>query len=135
MAHLGELIAGRLVRRDNRFRATVIVDGKSEAAHVPNSGRMRELLTPDAVVYLRPAHRAGRVTSYDLLLVEHEGHPVCIDARWPPRLIREAWERGDLAAVRGLRLGQAGSSVRKQPARSLFRFGGWELSAGWRRSR
>ena len=97
MATLGALIEGRLVRRDNRFRATVLVDGRPVKAHVPNSGRLGELLVPDAAIHLRPAVRAGRATPYDLVLVEYAGQPVCIDARWPPRLIREAREQGDLA--------------------------------------
>jgi sugar fermentation stimulation protein A len=101
MAYLGELVVGRLAQRDNRFRATVLVDGVAHKAHVPNSGRLGELLTPGAVVHLRPAARAGRVTAYDLVLVEHRQQPVCIDARWPPRLIREAWEWGDLAPFAG----------------------------------
>lgn len=91
MAHLGTLLAGRLIRRDNRFRATVIVGDEPQSAHVPNSGRLGELLTPGAAVYLRPAARPGRVTAFDLALVERRGCLVCIDARLPPRLIREAW--------------------------------------------
>ena len=42
-------------------------------AHVPNSGRLRELLVPGAGLYLRPALHAGRVTPYDVTLVRFGG--------------------------------------------------------------
>ncbi len=48
------LIEARFVRRRNRFAADVEVDGVPAVAHVPNSGRMTELLTPGAKVLLRP---------------------------------------------------------------------------------
>jgi DNA-binding sugar fermentation-stimulating protein len=41
-----ELIPGTLIRRDNRFRATVLADGGLRAAHVANPGRMAELFVP-----------------------------------------------------------------------------------------
>jgi sugar fermentation stimulation protein A len=36
--------------RPNRFIAEVEVDGKVEIAHVPNTGRCKELLVEDSVV-------------------------------------------------------------------------------------
>ncbi|RLC84333.1 MAG: hypothetical protein DRI79_13035 [Chloroflexi bacterium] len=39
-------IAGRFVRRDNRFRVTVEIEGEPVAAYLPNSGRLAELLAP-----------------------------------------------------------------------------------------
>jgi len=39
-----KLIPATFVKRDNRFRATVQVEGHLVWAHLPNSGRLRELL-------------------------------------------------------------------------------------------
>jgi len=39
-------LAGRFVRRDNRFRVTVEIEGEPVAAYLPNSGRLAELLAP-----------------------------------------------------------------------------------------
>ncbi|MCB0229773.1 MAG: hypothetical protein KDH90_11710, partial [Anaerolineae bacterium] len=41
----GRLQQASFVRRDNRFRAWVLRDGELISAHVPNSGRLGELLT------------------------------------------------------------------------------------------
>ncbi len=78
--------------RDNRFRATVDVAGRLTPVHVPNSGRMRELLVPGAEVRLAPAAAPGRRTAFDLALVRGPGGWVSVDARLPPRLLAE-WLR------------------------------------------
>lgn len=38
--------------RPNRFIAHIDIDGKEVISHVPNTGRLRELLVPDASVML-----------------------------------------------------------------------------------
>ena len=43
---------GRFLSRPNRFIAYVDVGGKTEKVHVKNTGRCKELLTKQAVVYL-----------------------------------------------------------------------------------
>jgi sugar fermentation stimulation protein A len=86
----GKLVEGRFVARDNRFRVTVEVSGREVKAHLPNSGRLGELLVPGrrAVLVERPA--AGRKTGYDLSLLEHEARWVSVDARLPNDLVEEA---------------------------------------------
>lgn len=90
MVAFAELVSGRLVARDNRFRATVCVAGREVPAHVPNSGRLRELLTPGREVWLAPAAQLGRKTAFDLALVQLPSGLVSIDARLPNALFAEA---------------------------------------------
>ncbi len=92
----GPLLRGTFVRRDNRFRATVELDGRHVAAHVPNSGRLHELFTPGRTVLLRPANNPRRKTPYDLLLVDLGGRLVSVDARLPAPLLAEAIRAGQL---------------------------------------
>jgi len=91
---LRNLLPGSLVARENRFRARVLLEGCEVAAHVPNSGRLRELLTPGRAVWLAPAHAVGRKTAYDLALVELESGLVSVDARLPNALFHEALLQG-----------------------------------------
>lgn len=86
----GPLVQGTFVRRDNRFRATVEVEGRRVAAHVPNSGRLRELFVPGRRVFVRPVQAAHRKTAYDLVMVEVDGRLVSLDARLPGPLLAEA---------------------------------------------
>jgi sugar fermentation stimulation protein A len=93
---LPPLIAGRFVRRDNRFRVTVEVDRVPVAAHLPNSGRLTELLTPGRACWLAEFDSPHRKTSYDLVLVEYAGILVSVDARLPNTLVAEALAAGRL---------------------------------------
>lgn len=76
----GLLHEAKFGKRDNRFRAEVEFNGEKIKAHVPNSGRMAELLTPGAKVWLRKAHNNLRKTPFDLVLVEKEGFLVCLNS-------------------------------------------------------
>lgn len=67
---------GTFVSRINRFAALVNVDREMVQAHVPNSGRLTELLREGAPIVLRQLFSPSRKTSYDLLLVEYP------DAGW-----------------------------------------------------
>jgi sugar fermentation stimulation protein A len=97
----GNLIEGRFMSRDNRFRVTVEVKGRDTWAHLPNSGRLGELLRPGRRVFL--VERAGdnRKTRYDLSLVENDGQWVSVDARLPNDLFAEALAKGDLVPFSG----------------------------------
>jgi sugar fermentation stimulation protein A len=90
------MVNGRFLRRDNRFRATVSVNGQEAAAHVPNSGRLADLFVPNREVWLAPAQGGQRKTAYDLKLVDMDGVLVSGDARLPNSLFAEAVRVGQL---------------------------------------
>jgi sugar fermentation stimulation protein A len=85
----GELIDAVFVERVNRFAALVEVNGRRELAHVPNSGRMRELLV-EGTKALLAARTGPRKTAFDLLMVQHQSRWVGVDSRLPSRLLEEA---------------------------------------------
>ena len=95
-----KLVYGQFARRDNRFRATVFVDGREVSVHVPNSGRLADLFTPGQPVWLAPASGVGRKTAYDLKLVELDSELVSVDAHLPNKLFAEAVRNGKLHAFR-----------------------------------
>jgi len=64
--------------RPNRFIAEVEIDGNLEIAHVPNTGRCRELLIEGVNVYLLPSNNPKRKTKYSLHFVENKGVLVSI---------------------------------------------------------
>lgn len=90
-----ELVEAELVRRSNRFVGEVAVAGERALAHVPNSGRLRELLYPGARV-LVAARTGRRKTAFDLLMAWSGQHLVSIDTRLPATLLVEALEGGRL---------------------------------------
>lgn len=98
------LLKAGFVARENRFRARVRLACEEVAAHVPNSGRLSELLEPDRQVLVAEARAPHRVTDYDLLMVRLPDTLVSIDARLPNKLFLEALLKGALPEFEGLSL-------------------------------
>ena len=96
-----DLRKARFKERLNRFAARVEVDGREAIAHVPNSGRLRELFVPDAEVYVSPAPTPDRKTAFDLRLVRIDDVLVSCDARLPPAIVAEAQALGKLPQFQG----------------------------------
>ncbi len=90
------LIPARFVKRENRFSATVIVDGRKQYVHVPNSGRLGELLIPNREVFLSqaPPGNKARKTSYTLVLSRFGSGYVSLEAAKANRLFEEALNDG-----------------------------------------
>jgi sugar fermentation stimulation protein A len=92
-----------VVRRLNRFAVAVRPGGGKTVLrlHLPNSGRMTELLRPGtrglAVLHRR---RPRRRTVGTLLLVRYRRRWVGVDARLPNRLFEAAMRAGTLPAFR-----------------------------------
>lgn len=122
-------VEGRFVRRDNRFRVTVEREGRAVAAHLPNSGRLEELLTPGRTCHLADRAAAHRVTDYDLLLVDHHGVLISVDARLPNPLFTEAVEAGRLSPFAGIT--SIEREVQSGESRLDFRLGDSKGSVCW----
>ena len=98
------IVKGQFLERPNRFVARVRIEDREETVHVKNTGRCRELLQRDAVVYLekcggakdRTGGRAaaGRVTAYDLVAVEKGDRLINMDSQAPNRAVGEWLRRG-----------------------------------------
>lgn len=85
----------RLLARPNRFTA-IVADrtGRRLEAHVPNPGRMEELLVPGATEgFVVPARGIARRTRFDLVAVEHGGALVSVDSLIANRLVAAVLER------------------------------------------
>jgi sugar fermentation stimulation protein A len=95
------LLPATFLRRENRFRAALLLDDGVVAAHIPNSGRLGELLVSGALCYLSVAADPARRTPYDLRLVSCAGTLVSVDARLPNLLLVDALERHALPAFDG----------------------------------
>jgi sugar fermentation stimulation protein A len=74
------LLPGLFKKRLNRFLAEVLIDGQKHGVHVPNTGRMRELLLTDAKVLVSYNPAPERKTEYTLRLVMNNGIWVSVDS-------------------------------------------------------
>ncbi len=83
----------RFLRRINRFVAICDLDGTETVVHVNNTGRCREILVPDAKVYLSKSFSRTRSTEYDLVCVEKGERLINIDSQAPNRAAPELFSR------------------------------------------
>ncbi len=99
-----EFIEGRFIERPNRFLSLVRVDGREEYAHLPNPGRIRELLLPGTTVILRKEDSPNRKTGYTLIMVYKDGILVSLNTTLPNSLAAEAIEAGKIEGFRGYKI-------------------------------
>ena len=93
-----KICKGKFIERPNRFVAVVEIDGKREKAHVKNTGRCRELLTPGATVYLEDydGRMGTRKMRYSLIGVEKGNVLINMDSQAPNKVCEEALSAGSL---------------------------------------
>ena len=93
----GEVAEAVFLCRPNRFVAHCrLGDGTEVIAHVPNTGRCRELLVPGVRVWLTDHLGAPRKTRYSLVAVDKGGLLINIDSQAPNRVVEEALRSGAL---------------------------------------
>ena len=120
----GEMVRARFLSRTSRFSVLAeLTDEAGEAGevesfecHLPNPGRLNELLVPGVELLLRPAKNpARRKTKFDVFAVRAEGGTVVVDSRVPNQIMREALSSGEIPQFSGYEL------VRSEPARGNSR--------------
>lgn len=76
------------------------IAGHTEAVHVKNTGRCKELLLPEAEVYLTEPGTPGRKTRYDLIAVRKSNSILFnIDSQSPNKVVKEWMEAQDFDRV------------------------------------
>ena len=98
----GEILPAVFLSRPNRFIAHVLVEGEEVVCHVKNTGRCRELLCPEARVWLEKGANPKRKTAYDLVTVEKGRRLVNMDAQAPNKIFGE-WALRLEAGIRSVR--------------------------------
>lgn len=82
--------------RPNRFIAYVETEEGREICHVKNTGRCKELLTPNAVVYVQRNDNPARKTKLDLIGVEKGDYLINMDSQAPNAAVKEWLQTGNL---------------------------------------
>ena len=83
------IVPGNFLNRPNRFIAQVLIRGREETVHVKNTGRCRELLTDNALVYLEESDNPARKTRYDLVAVVKGCRLINMDSGAPNKIVQE----------------------------------------------
>lgn len=94
------VVEARFVRRLNRFAVECSLDDNMIQAHLPNPGRLWELLLPGKTVFLT-AHDAsqGRSTGYTAVAVERNGVPVLLHTQMANTVVKTLLEQNKVPGL------------------------------------
>lgn len=101
MIKLTDLVKAIFRNRANRFIAEVEIDGEIVKAHLPNTGRCKELLIDGTTVYLKPSDNPNRKTKYSLYLVENNGALVAMFSQQANKIVFDAIKDGKIKELSG----------------------------------
>ena len=96
-----DYVKGIFKNRPNRFIAEVEVEGNLEIAHVPNTGRCKELLVENAIVWLKPSDNPNRKTRFPLHFVENRGELVSLYSQQANSIVYDAIVNGKIKELSG----------------------------------
>lgn len=94
-----DLVEARFVARPNRFLSIVEIDGVEHKSHVPDPGRLKELLFPGARVLVQPKHGAERKTKFATVMVYSGNELISINSQLPNQFARYCLDRGGFPAL------------------------------------
>ena len=96
-----DYVKGIFKARPNRFIAEVEVNDNLEIAHVPNTGRCKELLVENATVWLKPSDNPNRKTKFSLHFVENKGVLVSLYSQQANSIVYDAVVDGKIKELSG----------------------------------
>jgi len=94
------------ISRPNRFllRCRLLQQPGEIEAHLPDPGRLKELLIPGARLLIRKAESASRRTQWSVAMVYQGDTLVSINSSLPNQFMREAFTHGQVPGFEGCRL-------------------------------
>lgn len=96
-----DIYYGTFIKRPNRFIAHINVSGEEIICHIPNTGRLKELLYPGAKVMLSYHPSPLRKTNYELRMIQKGNSWISIDSQLPNALAYEAVLNGMIEELKG----------------------------------
>jgi sugar fermentation stimulation protein A len=90
------ILKGNFISRPNRFIANIEVNGIVEVCHVKNTGRCKELLTPNATVFVQENNNVKRKTKFSLIGVIKENRIINMDSQVTNKVVHEWILKGNL---------------------------------------
>ncbi len=95
------LIEAEFVARPNRFLSKVRINGEVHDSHVPDPGRLKELLFPGARVLVEPKSGEHRRTKFATVMVYSGDELVSINSQLPNRFARHCLDNSLIPEFKG----------------------------------
>jgi len=98
----GALLEATFIDRPNRFITLVEIDGNIHRSHLPDPGRLKELLFPGAKVLVRPAPlNSDRKTKFSTVMVKHGDQLISLVSALPNQFVKESLQRNEIPIFDG----------------------------------
>lgn len=91
-----EIMSSTFVIRNNRFTAEILVGDEAVTAHVPNTGRLKELLYPGAQIGVSHHPSVTRKTAYEVRIAKKQDTWYSVDSQIANALAEEVLNSGQL---------------------------------------
>jgi len=99
------LISAIFVARPNRFITIININGKEHKSHLPDPGRLKELLVFGCKLWVRYVeNNSKRKTNYDTVFVEHKGQLISLISTLPNAFVKESLMTNTLPIYRKYKL-------------------------------
>ena len=93
----GPLLPAIFIERPNRFITIIEIDGKEHRSHLPDPGRLKELLIPGASLLARPAPKnTNRKTAFTTVMVNMEGQWISLVSTLPNYFVKHALQNNSI---------------------------------------
>lgn len=90
------ILKGKFISRPNRFIANIEINNKVETCHVKNTGRCKELLIPEAEVFVQKNDNPKRKTKFSLIGVKKNNRMINMDSQVTNKVVHEWISKGYL---------------------------------------
>jgi len=100
MKFIKQTVPALFVKRPNRFQGYVDYEGQTIMVHVPNTGRVKEILIPGTKVILRKEDNPNRKTAFSLIAAYKGEALINIDSQIPNKVVEEALLTGMIPELR-----------------------------------
>jgi len=114
-------------RRLHRFAVECDLDGRTAAAHLPNPGRLWELLLPGRTVLLAPADTPGRALAWTAVAAERDGATVLLHTSLANRVVEFLIGAGRIPGLEGASVVRREATVGDSRLDFILRRGGEEI--------
>ncbi len=94
------ILQAHFLSRPNRFLVRCEFRGKIVSAHLPNPGRLQELLLPGRKVYMtREENSENRKTKFTVVAVDRDRHPIMLHTHRTNEVAQYLLERGKITGL------------------------------------
>ena len=89
----GPLINAIFIERPNRFITIIEIGGKKHKSHLPDPGRLKELLIPGVYLLVRPApENKKRSTAFTTIMVNLKGQWISLVSTLPNQFVKYSFQ-------------------------------------------